>query len=223
LRGSSSIGGITLSICLLLLAPIALASSAHSHGGGLDRYGCHTNRKTGAYHCHRGSGPPTFKATPSLPKASKPRAAAAPLPLVGTSQAVRLPKSTKVEDGDTIRPTRKGPLVRLVGCDTPELRDYKCEAERALAKRAKSRLQQLMRSGQLTLQLVNCSCRPGTLGTKKCNRGRLCGIVQLGEGNVCDLFINEGLAHPFACGPKSCPPQESWCEGKDVAAPETLY
>ncbi len=23
------------------------------HGGGLDRYGCHTNHKTGDYHCHR--------------------------------------------------------------------------------------------------------------------------------------------------------------------------
>jgi hypothetical protein len=24
------------------------------HGGGLDAYGCHNNRKTGGYHCHRG-------------------------------------------------------------------------------------------------------------------------------------------------------------------------
>jgi hypothetical protein len=23
-----------------------------AHGGGLDRKGCHTNRKTGEYHCH---------------------------------------------------------------------------------------------------------------------------------------------------------------------------
>lgn len=24
-----------------------------SHGGGLDKYGCHTNHSTGDYHCHR--------------------------------------------------------------------------------------------------------------------------------------------------------------------------
>ena len=26
-----------------------------AHGGGLDSYGCHHNRKEGGYHCHRGS------------------------------------------------------------------------------------------------------------------------------------------------------------------------
>jgi hypothetical protein len=25
-----------------------------AHGGGLDRYGCHNDRKAGGYHCHRG-------------------------------------------------------------------------------------------------------------------------------------------------------------------------
>lgn len=28
-------------------------SNAKSHGGGLDKFGCHTNHKTGDYHCHR--------------------------------------------------------------------------------------------------------------------------------------------------------------------------
>jgi len=37
-----------LTIALLLSSPIAFA-----HGGGLDASGCHTNRKTGEYHCHR--------------------------------------------------------------------------------------------------------------------------------------------------------------------------
>lgn len=26
---------------------------AFSHGGGLDQYGCHTDSRTGGYHCHR--------------------------------------------------------------------------------------------------------------------------------------------------------------------------
>lgn len=34
---------------LVLLAPLAWA-----HGGGLNAEGCHNNRKTGEYHCHRG-------------------------------------------------------------------------------------------------------------------------------------------------------------------------
>ena len=28
---------------------------AHAHPGGLNGEGCHNNRKTGGYHCHRGS------------------------------------------------------------------------------------------------------------------------------------------------------------------------
>ncbi|TWO67771.1 YHYH domain-containing protein [Caenimonas sedimenti] len=39
----------------ILTACLALAAAAvHAHGGGLDAQGCHTNRKTGDYHCHRG-------------------------------------------------------------------------------------------------------------------------------------------------------------------------
>jgi hypothetical protein len=38
----------------LLVTTLALASPVtFSHGGGLDSSGCHTNRKTGEYHCHR--------------------------------------------------------------------------------------------------------------------------------------------------------------------------
>lgn len=43
---------IALSAGLLLLAASAVA---HAHGGGLNAEGCHTNRKTGEYHCHRGA------------------------------------------------------------------------------------------------------------------------------------------------------------------------
>jgi hypothetical protein len=31
---------------------IALPSIAYAHSGGLDRNGCHHERKTGSYHCH---------------------------------------------------------------------------------------------------------------------------------------------------------------------------
>jgi len=39
-----------LSGALLCLFP----SPSPAHGGGLDAYGCHHNRKAGGYHCHRG-------------------------------------------------------------------------------------------------------------------------------------------------------------------------
>lgn len=32
---------------------IAASNVAHAHGGGLNAEGCHNNRKTGDYHCHR--------------------------------------------------------------------------------------------------------------------------------------------------------------------------
>jgi hypothetical protein len=57
-----------------VLAATLLPTVAVAHGGGLDANGCHTNRKTGEYHCHRGSA-----ATPA-------RGALAPAPVPrGTS------------------------------------------------------------------------------------------------------------------------------------------
>ncbi|WP_374530595.1 YHYH domain-containing protein [Novosphingobium sp.] len=35
-----------------------LASAADAHPGGLNAEGCHNNRETGDYHCHRSPSPP---------------------------------------------------------------------------------------------------------------------------------------------------------------------
>lgn len=35
---------------------LGLHSVVLAHGGGLNADGCHNNRKTGDYHCHRGGG-----------------------------------------------------------------------------------------------------------------------------------------------------------------------
>ena len=37
-----------------LSAALFLPDLAAGHGGGLDAYGCHRNKKAGGYHCHRG-------------------------------------------------------------------------------------------------------------------------------------------------------------------------
>ena len=41
-----------LLVNVLLFAPFS--SSAWSHGGGIDTFGCHNDRKHGGYHCHHG-------------------------------------------------------------------------------------------------------------------------------------------------------------------------
>ncbi len=42
-------------IIILIISLLLTLSKAYSHGGGLNKQGCHNNRSTGDYHCHRGS------------------------------------------------------------------------------------------------------------------------------------------------------------------------
>jgi len=58
---------------LATLACLALGTgTVFAHGGGLNAEGCHNNRKTGDYHCHRApavTAPPTTAAAPAnVPK-----------------------------------------------------------------------------------------------------------------------------------------------------------
>ena len=82
----------------ILIVGLLSSFNAYAHGGGLNKEGCHNNRKTGDYHCHRGSK--SSARQPSLPNQQT---------LTG------IPKIT---DGDTIRigSTR----IRLHGIDAPE-------------------------------------------------------------------------------------------------------
>ena len=50
-------------IALAVLSLLPSLSIAHS--GGLDKNGCHTNRKTGDYHCHRAQGPARKASVPA--------------------------------------------------------------------------------------------------------------------------------------------------------------
>jgi Putative peptidoglycan binding domain len=51
-------------VALLLFA---VPATLLAHGGGLDANGCHTNRKTGDYHCHRAPAPPPIPAPRAAP------------------------------------------------------------------------------------------------------------------------------------------------------------
>ncbi|WP_348637374.1 YHYH domain-containing protein [Fluviibacter phosphoraccumulans] len=49
-----------------LLLACCVQSAAFAHGGGLNAEGCHFNRKTGDYHCHRaGYAPPPAASAPA--------------------------------------------------------------------------------------------------------------------------------------------------------------
>jgi len=122
------------------------------------------------------------------------------------------PSDIHVIDGDTIRLRQQKPDVRLVGFNSPETRRAKCDAERALGKKAAGRVRDLISGGKLDFEFVACSCQPGTEGKQTCNYGRRCGTLKVNERDIGELLIAEGLAVPFKCGPTRCPPTpRPWC------------
>jgi pyruvate/2-oxoglutarate dehydrogenase complex dihydrolipoamide acyltransferase (E2) component len=68
-----------------LIATCLVTTAAFAHGGGLDKNGCHTNKKTGDYHCHGApaAAPAPPSRAPSAPQATRATSAA---PLSLTSQ-----------------------------------------------------------------------------------------------------------------------------------------
>ena len=121
---------------------------------------------------------------------------------------INSPSRVRAYDGDTIILS-----VRLIGFDTPENRKghADCDGELQLGKKAKARLQELIDSGHLKLEYVQCSCREGTYGTEDCNFGRPCAILHSHGRNVADILIAERLAVPYHCQATNCPPQPFWC------------
>ena len=43
---------------MVALSALSISDIALAHSGGLNSEGCHNNRKTGEYHCHRGDSVP---------------------------------------------------------------------------------------------------------------------------------------------------------------------
>jgi len=122
--------------CLSLLVLFLLPPGVQSHSGGLDKNGCHTNRKTGEYHCHgapkteSNTSGSSDKATSSTsPTTSSPVTSSDlkylsavnpidPAKPIDTFSA----KVTSIIDGDTIEVLHEGKSekIRLYGIDCPE-------------------------------------------------------------------------------------------------------
>ena len=174
----------------LVLAPI----EALAHGGGLDANGCHTNKKTGDYHCHGGGAPSSggsstgsgsgsgskgtmyiAPATAPSPRRSQPKpvaaSAAGPATLVS------------VGDGDTIRvTTAKGQKVtiRMACIDAPETAQGESGAQATLV------LKQLLGTGPVEI-------RPQTVD----RYGRTVAEVYAGGRNVNLEMVRLGMAYAY--------------------------
>jgi endonuclease YncB( thermonuclease family) len=132
------------------------------------------------------------------------------LPPVVQAEPVSVDAITVI-DGDTIR--IGSDVYRMIGYDTPEVSTPRRKVspdEKALATEAKKRFNELLNSGPLDLTEVPCSCPASIAGTKKCNHGRKCAILNLNGRNIGDTLIAEELAMPFVCGETRCPKMPDW-------------
>lgn len=105
------------------------------------------------------------------------------------------PASVYVVDGDTIR--MDGDSWRLVGFDTPETYEPRCDFELALGQAATARLRALMASGRV-VEVIRLP------GRDRFDRGLA--RLFIGGKNIADILIGEGLARAYDGGRR-----QSWC------------
>lgn len=64
----SMIGRVGARLLMTLSFLVTVPATVYAHGGGLNAEGCHNNRRTGEYHCHRsGYSPPRYVPAPTAP------------------------------------------------------------------------------------------------------------------------------------------------------------
>ena len=85
--------------------------------------------------------------------------------------------------------------TRLVGFDTPEIKDSGCEAEKALGDEATLRLRELAASGEVTFDANGFD-----------KYGRVLAVMKVDGADVSRTLINEGLAVAYAGGKRI-----NWC------------
>lgn len=115
-------------------------------------------------------------------------------PYHGQAAACRL---GYVYDGDTVELFCgvEKLTARLQGFDTPETKEPKCEAERALGKRATLRLRDLVATGEVAVYRHGYD-----------KYGRVLITLTVAGRDVGDVLITEGLAHDYHGGARG-----GWC------------
>ena len=93
---------------------------------------------------------------------------------------------TCVVDGDTFR--LDGDIIRIADIDTPEVRDHRCPAEKALGDRATRRLVSLLNAGPFTLRPID---------RDRDRYGRRLRIVVRDGASVGGMLVAEGLARAW--------------------------
>ena len=173
---------------VLALAPI----EALAHGGGLDANGCHTNKKTGDYHCHGGGAPSSGGSSTGSGSGSKGTMYIAPAPAPAPRRTQPKPVAAaaagpatlvSVGDGDTIRvTTAKGQKVtiRMACIDAPETAQGESGTQATLV------LKQLLGAGPVEI-------RPQTVD----RYGRTVAEVYAGGRNVNLEMVRMGMAYAY--------------------------
>lgn len=172
---------------LLIFALIFLSFPLIAHPGKTDANGCHTNKRTGVYHCHN-------KGTKTTAPAKKKEQT--------DFKDVQL---LSVQDGDTFKihlSCDKEVLcqqisVRVKGIDTPEIKSKdKCEKE--TAKKAKKFTENFLKSGKINL--LNC---------ERDKYFRLLCDVEVNKESLSKKLLAEKLAIKYDGGTKK---QIDWCK-----------
>jgi endonuclease YncB( thermonuclease family) len=138
------------------LAVVFASVGAFAHSGGLDRHGCHHDRKRGGYHCHR---------KPSATPASQSFSLIAP----AQASSLRIGMASAV-DGDTL--VLGGQRIRLHGIDAfePEQRCERDGRRYSCGGRATQALAEKLGSGPLLCEPRGTDRYDRTLAT--CRIGR---------------------------------------------------
>lgn len=196
------------SIGLAGVAFLTMAGPAAAHSGGLDKYGCHNDRKNGGYHCHRGSpapapsrparqsppaptaspirsSPQSLMAAPSVTSASRPVAlvtpASVPQPAASAVEPV-ITGRAQVIDGDTL--TVGATRVKLWGIDAFEALQT-CGQGQPLACGAKAIDTLQIFIGREAPNCVKRGVEPG---------GQVLAVCRVGMTDLAALVVRQGYA-----------------------------
>jgi len=162
---------ILINIFGLLLTPTITLP----HGGGLDTYGCHHDRKHGGYHCHRGQFAGRSFASKAEMLSSRQEGYTAIPPQLPSIQFSG--KVVGVSDGDTITVLHNGvgERIRIYGIDCPEKRQ-------AFGSRAKQATSELVFGKEVTVMPHGLDKYKRTIGDVKLLDGRMLNQELVREG-----------------------------------------